>query len=172
MAEALGAVLAAEGDLGAAEREFSHAERFLDDEIASVPHARVLIRLADIRCRRGQLDEADDTLGRAREKLAELGDSGTVPAYADTVAIELEKARNDATADEILELPSEAEVSVLLWLASDLSVREIGAELYLSPNTVRSHVRSIYRKLRVGSRGEAVARAEGIGLLSGTQSPR
>ncbi len=172
VAEALGTVLAAEGDLVGAEREFSTSERFLEDEIATVPHARLLIRLADIRCRRGRLDEAADTLGRAREKLAELRDSGTVPVFADEVAIELEKARSNASADEILELPSEAEVAVLLWLASDLSVREIGAQLYLSPNTVRSHVRSIYRKLRVGSRGEAVARAEGIGLLSGTQSPR
>ena len=88
------------------------------------------------------------------------------------VAIELEKARRNASADEILELPSEAEIAVLLWLATDLTVREIGTQLFLSPNTVRSHVRSIYRKLRVGSREDAVARAEGIGLLSGMQSPR
>ncbi len=172
VAEALGNVLAAEGDLVGAEREFSTAERFLEDEIPTVPHARLLVRLADIRCRRGRLDEAGDTLGRAREKLAELQDSGTVPVFADQVALELEKAQNNASADVILELPSEAEVAVLRWLASDLSVREIGAQLFLSPNTVRSHVRSIYRKLHVGSREDAVARAEGIGLLSGTQSPR
>jgi LuxR family transcriptional regulator, maltose regulon positive regulatory protein len=172
VAEALGSVLAAEGDLVGAEREFSHAERFLEDEVATVPHARLLIRLADVRCRRGRLDEAGETLGRAREKLAELRDSGTVPVFADEVAIELEKARSNASADEILELPSDAEIAVLLWLATDLSVREIGTQLFLSPNTVRSHVRSIYRKLRVGSREDAVARAEGIGLLSGMQSPR
>ena len=172
MTEAIGSVLAAEGDLVGAEREFSHAERFLEDEVATVPHARLLIRLADVRCRRGRLDEAGETLRRAREKLAELRDSGAVPVFADEVAIELEKARSNASADEILELPSEAEIAVLLWLATDLSVREIGTQLFLSPNTVRSHVRSIYRKLRVGSREDAVARAEGIGLLSGMQSPR
>jgi LuxR family maltose regulon positive regulatory protein len=171
VAEALGTVLAGEGDLVGAEREFSTAARFLEDEIANVPHARVLIRLADIRCRRGRLDEAADTLGRAREKLAELRDCGTVPVFADEVAIELEQARSNASADEILELPSEAEVAVLLWLASDLSVREIGARLFLSPNTVRSHVRSIYRKLRVGSREDAVARAEAIGLLTERNHP-
>ena len=170
--EAIGSVLAAEGDLVGAEREFSHAERFLEDEVATVPHACLLIRLADVRCRRGRLDEAGETLGRAREKLAELRDSGAVPVFADQVAIELEKARRNASADEILELPSEAEIAVLLWLATDLTVREIGTQLFLSPNTVRSHVRSIYRKLRVGSREDAVARAEGIGLLSGMQSPR
>ncbi len=172
VAEALGAVLAGEDDLAGAEREFSSAERYLDDDVPTVPHARVLVRLADIRCRRGRLDEADGTLRRAREKLAELGDSGAVPVLADEVASELEQARGQAGASEILELPSEAEVAVLRLLSSDLSVREIGAQLFLSPNTVRSHVRSIYRKLRVGSRDDAVARAEAVGLLSGTQSPR
>ncbi len=172
VAEAFGAVLAAEGDLAGAEREFSSAERYLDDDVATVPHARLLVRLADIRRRRGRLDEADGTLRRAREELAELGDSGAVPVFADEVASELEQARGQAGAGEILELPSEAEVAVLRLLSSDLSVREIGAQLFLSPNTVRSHVRSIYRKLRVGSRDDAVARAEAVGLLSGTQSPR
>jgi LuxR family transcriptional regulator, maltose regulon positive regulatory protein len=172
VAEALGAVLAAEGDLAGAEREFSHADRFLDEELATVAHARLLIRLADIRCRRGRLDEAAEALGRAREELAELGDSGAVPLFADEVASELEHARREAGDGQILELPSEAELAVLRLLSTELSVREIGGQLFLSPNTVRSHVRSIYRKLRVGSRDDAVARAEAVGLLTGTESPR
>ncbi len=170
--EALGAVLAAEGDLVGAEREFSHAERFLEDELATVPHARLLIRLADIRCRRGRLDEAAATLGRAREELAELGDSGAVPLFGDEVASQLEQARRDAGNGHAIERPSDAELAVLRLLATDLSVREIAAQLFLSPNTVRSHVRSIYRKLAVGSREDAVARADTIGLVTGTQSPR
>src|SRR5205807_1992868 len=109
---------------------------------------------------------------RAREKLAELRGSGTLPELADEAAMKLENARHRASTDEILELPSDAEVAVLQWLATNLSVREIGAQLFLSPNTVRSHVRSIYRKLHVGSREDAVARAEGVGILSGMHSPR
>jgi LuxR family maltose regulon positive regulatory protein len=50
-------------------------------------------------------------------------------------------------------------------LPTDLSAREIGAELFLSANTVRSHTRSIYRKLAVRSREAAVARASALGLL-------
>ena len=46
-----------------------------------------------------------------------------------------------------------------------LTVREIGEALYLSPNTVKSHVRSLYRKLGVGSRQDAVARAVALGLI-------
>lgn len=172
VAEALGAVLAFEGDLAGAEREFTHAERFLEDEVATLAHARLLIRLADIRCRRGRLDDAGDALDRANDEMAELGDCGAVPRIAAEVAGELEEARGKASAGEVLDLPSEAEVAVLELLVTDLSVREIGAQLFLSPNTVRSHVRSIYRKLSVGSREDAVARAGAIGLLSETQSPR
>jgi LuxR family maltose regulon positive regulatory protein len=45
---------------------------------------------------------------------------------------------------------------VLRLLDSDLTLREIGRELYLSLNTVRTHTHSIYRKLGVSSRAEAV----------------
>ena len=165
VAEAVGAVLAAEGDFAGAEREFSYAERFLDDEVATVPHARVLIRLAAVRARRGRLDDAEDALRRARDELAELGDTGVVPLFADEVTSEIEQARRHAGNGVILELPSEAELAVLRLLATDLSAREIGAQLFLSPNTVRSHIRSIYRKLGVGSREGAVARADTMGLV-------
>jgi LuxR family maltose regulon positive regulatory protein len=60
---------------------------------------------------------------------------------------------------------------VLRLLVSDLSVRQIGESLFLSHNTVRSHTRSIYRKLAVNSRAEAVARADVLGLLGERQSP-
>ena len=54
---------------------------------------------------------------------------------------------------------SERELTVLRLLGTGLSEREIGSELYLSFNTVHSHVKAIYRKLGVSSRAEAVARA-------------
>jgi len=44
--------------------------------------------------------------------------------------------------------------------------------LFLSANTVRSHTRSIYRKLGVHSRADAVARADALKLLGQAQSPR
>ena len=45
-------------------------------------------------------------------------------------------------------------------LSGGRSEREIGRELYLSFNTVHSHVKSVYRKLGVSSRAEAIARAQ------------
>src|SRR5262245_1659981 len=51
---------------------------------------------------------------------------------------------------------SDAERRILRLLATDLSLREIGRELYLSTNTVKTHTRAIYRKLGVSSRTDAV----------------
>ena len=63
---------------------------------------------------------------------------------------------------------SAREFAVLRLLPSDLSLREIGNELYVSLNTVKTHVRNIYAKLRVGTREDAVARAREQGLLRTT----
>ena len=69
------------------------------------------------------------------------------------------------------ENPSEAELAVLRCLATGLSRREIGAQLYISLNTVKTHNRELYRKLGATSRAEAVARGEALGLLDHTESP-
>jgi LuxR family maltose regulon positive regulatory protein len=60
---------------------------------------------------------------------------------------------------------SERELVVLRMLGGRLSERDIGRELYLSHNTIHSHTRSIYRKLRVSSRKQAVERALELGVL-------
>jgi len=168
---ALGAVLEQEGSLGEAERELAYAEHFFHDEVATVQHTWLLVLLARVRCRRGRLDEAAASLAAAREALGELGDGGRASSLADEVEQELEQARARAGSGEILARPSESELTVLRLLASDLSAREIGAELYLSPNTIRSHTRAIYRKLGVGTRIDAVARATSLGLLRQSESP-
>ena len=168
---ALGSVLAAEGSLVEAEHELASAERFFADEVATVHHTWLLVLLARVRLRRGRLDEAEATLRSAREALGELIDSGPVPVLADEVQRELDAARGRASTGELLEPPSEAELAVLRLLAGDLSNREIGERLFLSPNTIRSHKRALYHKLGVHSRTDAVARAAALGLLGQTQSP-
>ena len=57
-----------------------------------------------------------------------------------------------------------AELRVLRYLPSHLSFRQIAERLCVSPNTVKTHARGIYRKLGVSSRGEAVDRARAAGL--------
>ena len=58
-----------------------------------------------------------------------------------------------------------AELRLLPLLATHLSYPEIGARLHVSRNTIKSEAASLFRKLGVSSRAEAVARAEAIGLL-------
>jgi LuxR family maltose regulon positive regulatory protein len=57
------------------------------------------------------------------------------------------------------------EFEVLRLLATRLTRREIGARLYVSLNTVKTHQRALYRKLGVEHRSAAVSRARELGLL-------
>jgi ATP/maltotriose-dependent transcriptional regulator MalT len=170
-AAAIGVVQAGEGELAGAEREFVYAQHFYRDEVATVHHAWVLVLLAGVRERRGRLDEAEATLRAAREEFIELADCGRIPILADQVEQELETAKASAVRGEVLEPPTQAELAVLPLLATDLSNRQIGEHLFLSPNTIRSHVRAIYRKLAVHAREDAVARATALGLLEQSKSP-
>jgi LuxR family maltose regulon positive regulatory protein len=61
---------------------------------------------------------------------------------------------------------SPAELRVLSYLPGSLKADEIAADLYLSANTVRTHVRHIYAKLDAHNRGQAVSRARELGLLA------
>ena len=57
--------------------------------------------------------------------------------------------------------------ALLPYLQTHLTIGEIGERLFVSRNTVSSEVASIYRKLGVSSRNEAVEQATVIGLLGG-----
>jgi LuxR family maltose regulon positive regulatory protein len=66
------------------------------------------------------------------------------------------------TVDEL----SEAELRVVRYLPSNLRAPEIAAELFVSTNTIRTHLRHIYAKLGAHSRAEVVDRARELGLLA------
>ena len=61
---------------------------------------------------------------------------------------------------------SDAELRVVRYLSSNLKAPEIAAELCVSANTVRTHIRHIYAKLGAHDRNEAVARARELRLLA------
>ena len=65
---------------------------------------------------------------------------------------------------------SHAEARVLRYLPTKLSAPEIADEMYLSVNTVKTHLRHLYDKLGVHRRHEAVEQARALGLLA--RSPR
>ena len=74
-------------------------------------------------------------------------------------------------AEPLQEPLSEAELRVLRYLPTNLRGPEIAAELFVSQNTIRAHLRNLYAKLGVHSRTDAVNRARELGLLS-PSSPR
>lgn len=78
--------------------------------------------------------------------------------------------RSPATSGQVsgqglIEPLSERELTVLRHLASRMNSTEISAVLHLSVNTVRTHVKAIYRKLGVNSRADAVGRALALNLF-------
>jgi len=66
----------------------------------------------------------------------------------------------------LLESLSASEVRVLRYLPTNLTGPEIARELHVSPNTVRTHIKSLYAKLGTHGRAEAVTRARAVGLLA------
>jgi LuxR family maltose regulon positive regulatory protein len=68
--------------------------------------------------------------------------------------------------NELLEPLSEREQVVLRYLPTLMSNPEIAGELFVSVNTVKTHLKSIYRKLGVSHRREAVRRARELRLIA------
>jgi LuxR family maltose regulon positive regulatory protein len=86
-----------------------------------------------------------------------LGGTGTTPARPG--------GDSAVAARALVEPLSDRELSVLRFLPSRMSNREIGAELFVSHNTVKSHLKAIYRKLGADGRDDAVRRARQHGLI-------
>ena len=67
--------------------------------------------------------------------------------------------------DPLIEPLTNREIEVLRMLAKGVSNQEIAKSLFISPETVKRHLSNIYRKLKVGSRHQAVVSAKSIGIL-------
>jgi len=61
---------------------------------------------------------------------------------------------------------SDSEIRVLRYLPTNLTRPEIAGELYVSPNTVSTHMRNLYAKLGTHRRADSIARARALGLLA------
>ena len=111
--------------------------------------------------RLGHDETADAALAAARVELDELPDEGMLgELHAAASAAISGRARREGFLGEEL---SEAELRIVRVLASGASLSEVAHQLYLSPNTVKTHRRTIYRKLGVSSRGELLRWAAGDG---------
>ncbi len=117
--------------------------------------ARGFLTLRDADAARLLLDEADEMLGR-------FPGFGSLQARADELQREADVAPEPDGAHHAG--LTRAERRLLPLLATHLSFREIAEQLFVSRNTIKTQAISVYRKLGVSSRSEAVAEAQRLGL--------
>ncbi len=162
---AAGAVHVLEGRLAEARTEFegSLRSRGLWPGLSPWPTLETLLRLASLLLETGESAEAAALLDEARNILTSLPDGA-----------EAQLSRLEQLQQRITTWPPRAispsvpltdrEVAVLRLLGGTLSLREIGREMHLSQNTIKTHTQAIYRKLGVSTRHAAVAKGREVGV--------
>ncbi len=113
-------------------------------------YAELSSRCAEIAFESGNLDAASTLYEGARRACAQIPDAGSVPARLDALE------RLMGPSGERLASLTPAEIHVLRQLATHRKLDEIAEHLYVSRSTVKTHVGSIYTKLGVSTRSEAV----------------
>jgi LuxR family maltose regulon positive regulatory protein len=137
--------------------QLTHAYPVLAVQVR-VELTRVHLALADVAGARTLMQEIDEVL-RRRPGL------GTLVGEAQALRSRLANERHSS--DPGASALTAAELRLLPLLSTHLSFPEIAAELFLSRNTIKSQVLSVYRKLGASSRSQAVAQARALGLLEG-----
>jgi LuxR family maltose regulon positive regulatory protein len=126
-----------------------------------------ILQLAGLRRRQGDLEAARALVAESRRRLDGCADPGMLAGLVAAAERSVAPAgpRRPTAAPAAGERLTERELAVLRLLPSGMTQREIGATLFLSENTVKTHTRGIYRKLAVATRDEAVTAARAAGLL-------
>jgi LuxR family transcriptional regulator, maltose regulon positive regulatory protein len=154
-----------QGDLVQVRAELTCAQRLRPQLTYAIPYLAVQVRielahchlaLQDTAAARTLLREADEIL-RRRPRL------GIFVQQTEDLRTELAQVKSySAPGASAL---TAAELRLLPLLSTHLSLPEIAGELFLSPNTIKSQAYTLYRKLDVSSRSQAVAQAGKLGLL-------
>ncbi len=153
------------GNLDRARRELALA-RSLEPQLtrtlpwysvqAALELAQVHLSILDATGARAWLAAADEIFLRRPELGVLVARRADLGKQVDRVAAAQEGKASTLTAAELRLLP---------LLATYLSFREIGEHLFVSRNTVKTQAISVYRKLGVSSRSEAIERAGELGLV-------
>ena len=155
------------GDLLAVRRELVGAQRLRPLLTYAVPHIAVQVRIeltrvhlavADIAGARTLVREIDELL-RRRPGL------GTLVGETKALRVQLAKERSSSVPGA--SALTAAGLRLMPLLATHLSFPEIATDVFLSTSTVKSQAFSMYRKMGVTSRSQAVARARELGLIEG-----
>jgi LuxR family transcriptional regulator, maltose regulon positive regulatory protein len=153
------------GRLNQAEQDLARAEQLRPQATYALPYYAVQARLELIRAYLALSDVAGarTALREVDELLRWRPDLGTLPQQASQLRSQLDQLHAEAIGAAPL---TTAELRLLPLLPTHHSFREIGQRLHLSQHTVKSQAMSIYRKLGVSSRGEAILCARTLGLLA------
>jgi len=160
-------VLEQRGELAAAEHSASRALELGLRGAGRIEIASARVALAEITHARGADEPAREQLRLAGRELRDCPDPRALRKALAVSERRLSPARPRTSARQhsLAQELTERELAVLRLLETDLSRREIGAALYVSLNTVKTHMRAILRKLDASRRDEAVERARSLGLL-------
>jgi LuxR family maltose regulon positive regulatory protein len=162
---ALGRALAERGRLVEAQKELESglsARRRLPD-LSPWPTLIGLLALAPVRTALGDRAGSRAALAEARAILEAFPDAGIFSELLERQErmLRARKPREGQLDGEL----TQRELDVLRLLGSELSTRQVAQSLYVAPSTVRTQVKSIYRKLGVSSRGQALDEAHARGLI-------
>jgi LuxR family transcriptional regulator, maltose regulon positive regulatory protein len=155
------------GDVPAARHELVGAQRLRHLLTYAIPYLAVQVRIELIRVHVALAD-----LAGARTLMQEIDELFERRPGLGTLVEEAESLRGQLAKERGSYVPgasalTAAELRLLPLLSTHLSVPEIAAELFLSPHTIKSQMKSIYRKLDASTRNRVVTRSRDLGLLEG-----
>jgi len=160
-----GRVLAEKGNLEYAQKvlEGALSSRRRLPGLSPWPTLVGLLALAPVLAGRGDRGGARAALAEARTILDAYPDAGMLPELVERQErkLRVRKAREGQLDGEL----TERELEVIGLLDGQLTTRQMAESLYVAPSTVRTQIKSIYRKLGVSSRGTAVEVARARGLV-------
>jgi ATP/maltotriose-dependent transcriptional regulator MalT len=151
-------------DLDLAESDLAEARAIVAH--APMPIYCAVYRLAEARfwIRAGRLPAAEASLEAAHDIIAAMPSAPFLAAVEHDLRSDITAARSDGAEVSL----NERELAVLGLIAAGVSRREAAEQLYLSVNTVKTYLRSAYRKLSASNRDDAIERARTLGMLDQT----
>jgi LuxR family transcriptional regulator, maltose regulon positive regulatory protein len=154
-----------------ARRQLTVAQRLAPSLTHAIPWLSLQVRLELIRAyvTLRDRDGAQARLAEAEDILSVRPAAGVLGEQVAKLQVETDAMPQTATGSK--SGLTGAELRLLPLLSTHLSFREIGERLFVSRNTIKTQAISVYRKLGVSSRSDAISRAGELGLVDGVAPP-
>jgi LuxR family maltose regulon positive regulatory protein len=168
-AHALAAARAGDPDTARSEWHLARAQLAHVKEMSGWANVQVRIALAHASLLLGDRLGAETIVRETHEYLVRLPDAAQARRQAADLEEQVRRMRHHSTGGS--SALTTAELRVLHYLPTNLSLADISTRLYVSRYTVKTHCESIYRKLGASSRSQAVESARRLGLLGPDDHP-